>query len=69
MSQVKRIISDSGKIIFEAKRTSETRHSDISSSLALAIEAMHEMPKNGTKPVTHIPFSSFGPRAGVFCRY
>ena len=69
MAQVKRVISDTGKIIYDAKRTSETRHSDISSALALALEAMHEMPKNATQPVTHIPFSSFGPRAGVFCRY
>ena len=69
MSQVKRVISDSGKIIFEAKRTSETMHSDISSSLALALEAMLEMPKNGTKPVTHTNFSPFGNRQGIFCRY
>ena len=48
MAQVKRGISDTGKIIYDAKRTSETRHSDISSALALALEAMHEMPKNAT---------------------
>ena len=69
MAQVKRVISDSGKIIYDAKRTSETRHSDISSALALALEAMHEMPKNASNPITHSNFSSFGPRAGVFCRY
>ena len=48
MAQVKRVISDTGKIIYDSKRTSETRHSDISSALALALEAMHEMPKNAT---------------------
>lgn len=69
MAQVKRVISDTGKIIYDAKRTSETRHSDISSALALALEAMHEMPKNASNPISHSNFSSFGPRTGVFCRF
>lgn len=69
MAQVKRVISDTGKIVYDAKRTSETRHSDISSALALALEAMHEMPKNASNPISHTNFSPFGQRAHVFCRY
>lgn len=69
MAQVQRIVSDQGRIVYEAKRTSSTHHSDITSAISLALEAMHEMPKNATVPQTHIYNSAFGSRNGIFCRY
>ena len=67
-ANVSRIVTEDGKVKFSAGRDA-SGHSDLTSSLTLALEAMKKSPMNFKNPQTHVPFSSFGPRAGVFCSY
>ena len=67
-ANVSRIVTEDGKVKFSAGRDA-SGHSDLTSSLTLALEALRLNPMNFKSPQTHVPFSSFGPRSGVFCRY
>lgn len=65
---VQRIVTESGQVKFQAGRD-ENGHSDITSSLALAVEAARRCPVNFKAPSPHTSFSSFGRRQGIYCRY
>ena len=66
-NNVKRIVTEDGKVKFASGRDSNG-HSDITSSLTLALEALRMNPMNFKSPQTHVPFSSFGNRQHIFSR-
>ena len=66
-NNVKRIVTEDGKVKFASGRDSNG-HSDITSSLTLALEALRLNPMNFKSPQTHVPFSSFGNRQHIFSR-
>ena len=66
-NNVRRLVTEAGQVKFEAGRD-ETGHSDICSSLTLAVEALRANPLNLSKPVTHTNFSPFGARSHIFGR-
>jgi hypothetical protein len=68
LNLVRRYISDTGKISYLAPHTSDG-HADITSGLALAIHAVHENPVNFAIPISHLPYSAFENRAGIFCKF
>ena len=66
-ANVSRIVTEDGKVKFSAGRDA-SGHSDVTSSLTLALAAMMKFPMNFKSPQTHIPFSSFGNRQHIFSR-
>lgn len=58
---VSRIVTEDGKVRFSASRSDEG-HSDVTSSLALGLEAVRQNPLAISKPTTAYPFSAFGHR-------
>ena len=66
-ANVSRIVTEDGKVKFSAGRDA-SGHSDLTSSLTLALEAMRKSPMNFKSPQTHVPFSSFGNRQHIFSR-
>lgn len=62
---VKRIVTDSGSVKFEAMR-SAAGHSDITSSIVLGIEAVKQFPVNFKVPQGYMRQSPFGFRQSVF---
>lgn len=66
-NNVRRLVTEAGQVKFEAGRD-DTGHSDICSSLTLAVEALRTNPLSITKPVTHTNFSPFGARTHIFGR-
>ena len=65
---VHRLVSETGVVKFEAG-SSNAGHSDVTSSLTLALEALRCFPMNFENPVVHVNSSALGPRRPIFARY
>lgn len=68
MSNMRRVVSANGNVSYSAPHTKDG-HSDITSSIVLALAAAHDMPASFSEPQVHSNYSSFGRRPGIFCRY
>lgn len=64
---VSRIVTEDGKVKFAAGRDA-AGHSDLTSSLALALESVKRNPMNFKAPQTYVNFSQFGSRSHIFGR-
>lgn len=62
---VRRVVTEAGQVKFEAGRD-ESGHSDVCSSLTLAVEANRLCPLSMEAPRTHVNASAFGPRRRLF---
>lgn len=65
---VHRLVSETGVVKFEAG-SSNAGHSDVTSSLTLALEALRCFPMNFENPVVHVNSSALGPRRPIFARF
>lgn len=66
-NNVRRMVTEEGKVKFTADRN-DSGHSDLTSSLTLALEAARLHPMSFSQPQTHMPFSAFGSRHTLFGR-
>ena len=60
-SNVHRIVSETGKVTFEAGR-GRTGHSDVTSAIVLGYQAAKQNPANMSTPVAYVLPSAFGQR-------
>lgn len=58
-SNVHRIVSEAGKVSYEAGRTADG-HSDATSAIVLALRAVHDMEYGAQEPLTYVRPSPFG---------